>query len=179
MPQIKGADHLTIQEQQITTQRSVRGAERQPDHAGVAPWDSTTSSRGGATVVSRCVVNGVVTYSDHECFGRASRQVAADASVNLADGMPNASAHLARVQPPSGQTVHRTSGAGVVASPSGSPVDPSAIRDKCAALEQEVRALDAAARHALLPFEQDRLAARRKLARDSQFRLNWTEFYST
>ena len=169
-PQIKGPDHLSAktQEQGMPTQRTTAEGP-----AGGASREITLPPQTGANVVSKCVVNGVVTYSDRECSGRASRQVPIDPNANLADGMPGASAHFAGVQPRAGQIVYRTSGAVDADLPPGTSTSDSVENQtRCAALEQEVRALDAAARHALPAFEQDRLAARRKLARDAQFRLH-------
>lgn len=125
----------------------------------------TTAATASDTTrrVTKCVVNGVTSYSDADCPSNArASTLTVDTADNLAAGLPHdvrrqvlaASAQTAPLVPPS-------------VAIAGAPD----IRFLCTALDEKVKAIDAAARQALPAAEQDRLTAERKNARDQQFRL--------
>lgn len=135
------------------------------EERGTGSIEGKPAARGDGTVrITKCVVNGATTYSDGECPPQASRSiVTVDKRQNLADGLPPAARSFAQpsaaAQPPVGDTAP-------------SVADPN-VRKKslCLAYEEDIKVIDARARQPLPGWEQDRLAARRKAARDEQFRL--------
>jgi hypothetical protein len=130
----------------------------------IAPSASALASTPATTtIVIKCVINGVTTYADSEadCLARAKATVVTiDARQNLSDGLPNAPQIIQRPSP----------APQVVATPAA--VDPNVQRQAlCQAYEQEIKWTDERARQPLSGQEQDWLAAKRKKARDEQFRL--------
>lgn len=122
----------------------------------------TRSQAQPSVQVTKCVVNGRTVYSDLACPPNArSSIVTLKTGENLADALPA----------PVRQEALRTQAQPLPApAPDVVAIGPD-IKAICAALEQEVKAIDAAARQPLPASEQDRLAARRKNARDREFRL--------
>jgi hypothetical protein len=120
-------------------------------------------------VVTKCVVNGVTLYAEsaEDCAAHAKKllPVRIDPTQNLVDGLPP-DVPQAPIPPPA-QAVQ----AGPV--PSLSPAaDPNVIKKaQCLDYEEEIKWIDARARQPLSAWEQDQLAAKRKRARDEQFRL--------
>jgi hypothetical protein len=118
-------------------------------------------------VVTRCVVNGVTSYSDAGCASATApaTHLRIDPAQNLADGMrpEHRAAVLQSLLP---QQQH-------MAQAAPQPVPDPAVQQKavCQGLEEEIRYVDARARQPQPAWEQDRLSARRKVARDEQFRL--------
>ena len=122
------------------------------------------SPRAPGTFVIKCMVNGVTTYaaSESDCAANAkSTTVNIDRNQNLADGLPGAE-----------QIIRRPSPSVQIDSPSAG-IDPNIQRRAaCQAYEEEVKRIDERARQPLSGQEQDWLAAKRKNARDAQFRLH-------
>jgi hypothetical protein len=116
------------------------------------------------TIVIKCVINGVTTYADSEsdCLARAKATVVTiHARQNLSDGLPSAPQIIQRPSPM----------AQLDAAPTGP--DPNIQRQAlCQSYEQEIKWMDERARQPLSGQEQDWLAAKRKKARDEQFRLH-------
>jgi hypothetical protein len=110
------------------------------------------------------VINGVTTYAETEsdCVARSKPTVVRiDPRQNLSDGLPNAPYIIQRPSPaPQEVAVPAT-------------VDPNVQRKLvCQAYEEEIKRIDAHARQPLSGAEQDWWAAKRKKARDEQFRLH-------
>lgn len=116
------------------------------------------------TFVIKCVVNGVTTYaaSEADCAaGARSTTVNIDRNQNLADGLRGAE-QIIRHPSPSAQIDSSSAG-----------IDPNVQRRAaCQAYEEEIKRIDERARQPLSGQEQDWLAAKRKNARDAQFRLH-------
>jgi hypothetical protein len=116
------------------------------------------------TIVIKCVINGMTTYAESEsdCLARAKATVITiDTRQNLSKGLPNAP-----------QIIQRPSPAPQMNAPPAA-VDPNMQRQAlCQSYEQEIKWIDARARQPLSGQEQDWLAAKRKKARDEQFRLH-------
>ena len=115
--------------------------------------------------VVKCVAKGVTTYATSvaDCPARAEvTSVAIDPELNITEGIRDAPSIL-RAQSAVTQAP---------AIPSGTATDPNWDRKAvCAAYEEEIKAIDERARQPLSAWEQDYLAAKRKKARDQQFRL--------
>jgi hypothetical protein len=117
------------------------------------------------TVVIKCVINGTTTYvaSPRDCPAKSEiTSLAIDPRQNLSDGLPNASQIIRRPSPYAApEPVTHRAGA-----------DPNAQRKSiCHAYDEEIKMIDARARQPLSPQEQDWLTAKRRNARDEQFRL--------
>jgi hypothetical protein len=116
------------------------------------------------TIVIKCVINGTTTYveSESDCLARAKATVVTiDPRQNLSDGLPNASQIIQRPSP------------GVQVNAAPAAVDLNVQRKAfCRAYEEEIKQIDAHARQPLSGAEQDWWAAKRKKARDEQFRLH-------
>jgi hypothetical protein len=134
--------------------------------APALPPRITTPGPQNGTAVVKCVVNGTTTYvaSRRDCPAQAEiTSVAIDPRMNLSDGLPNAAQIIRRPSP--------------YAAPE--PVAPRAVaadanvqrKNICHYYDEEVKLIDARARQPLSPQEQDQLAAKRRHARDEQFRL--------
>jgi hypothetical protein len=119
-----------------------------------------------ARTISKCVVNGVITYSDGACpHGVPTARLTIDSSRNVADALPS---HQ-RQEPPPQAVIQPVAEA--VPAENMSP-DFASKRALCLQLDEAVNYVDARARQALPAHEQDRLAAERKRYRDEQFRLH-------
>lgn len=115
------------------------------------------------TIVIKCVINGMTTYAESEsaCHARAKATVVTiDRRQNLSDGLPSAP-----------EIIRRSQMAQVDAAPTG-PDSNMQRQALCQAYEQEIKWIDERARQPLSGQEQDWLAAKRKKARDGQFRLH-------
>jgi hypothetical protein len=132
---------------------------------------SASALGSSVTMAMKCKVNGVVTYSDSACAGRSGTAVPLDANVNVADGLRQPSMGAPRFQTPA---IAANMGPAPVEDAGNQAVAPHAAgtRQACAALDEEVRTIDARTRQALAASEQDYWAARRKKVRDAQFRLH-------
>lgn len=145
-------------------QSSSPPSARADDRGSRASEGRLAAPADGTVRITKCVVDGATTYSDGECPARASSSiVTVDKRQNLADGLPPSARSFA--QPSAG------------AQPAVGDTAPSVVdgnvqkKSLCLAYEAEIKAIDARARQPLPGWEQDRLAARRKAARDEQFRL--------
>ena len=118
------------------------------------------------TVVIKCVVNGVTLYAETEadCAAQAKRTVVRiDPSQNLSDRVPSLESPPITAAPPVKVTA---------ADPGEPTVDPNVQKKVvCQTLDEEIEWVDQRARQPLSGQEQDWLAAKRKKARDEQFRL--------
>jgi hypothetical protein len=118
------------------------------------------------TVVIKCVVNGVTLYAENEadCLAHAKKTVVRiDPSRNVSDPVPT----LPPQPIPAAPSVQITA-----ADPPVPTVDPLVQKKVvCQNLEEEIKWIDQRARQPLSGQEQDWLAAKRKKARDEQFRL--------
>lgn len=112
--------------------------------------------------VTRCTRNEQTVYTDGECpLGFRSEQVAIRPDENVADGLRSQT----------GKSPEQIINAPSYTAPrSISPIENPGLKALCSALDEEIKRIDVAARQALPPQEQDRLAAERKQARDEQFR---------
>ncbi|MDF2462048.1 MAG: hypothetical protein K0Q43_283 [Ramlibacter sp.] len=122
------------------------------------------ASTATGTVVIKCVVNGKTAYvaSEADCAAQAkTTKVSVDPRQNLSDGLPNAE-----------QVIRRPSISGQVEMQIAEPDPNVQRRARCQAYEQEIKLIDERARQPLSGQEQDWLAAKRKKARDEQFRLH-------
>jgi hypothetical protein len=128
----------------------------------VAP-SAPAPTTAATTIVIKCVINGVTTYAESEsdCVARAKATVVIiDPQQNLSDGLPNAAQIIQRPSP------------SVQVNAAPAAVDPNVQRKAfCQAYEEEIKQIDAHARQPLSGAEQDWWAAKRKKARDEQFRL--------
>jgi hypothetical protein len=135
------------------------------DWDGNRPLIPATSRATAApgTVVIKCVANGAISYvaSEADCAAQAKAIIVRiDPKQNLSDGLPNAE-QIIRQPSPHAQ---------IDVAPAG--LDPNIQRQAlCQAYEQEIKSIDTRARQPLSGQEQDWLAAKRKKARDEQFRL--------
>jgi hypothetical protein len=132
-------------------------------HASSVASPATRSAPTTSTV-TRCVHNGSTTYSDRGCTGR-SKVVEVNPNLNTADALPRNKADVSAThQPP-------LAAAPMIAS--ANAPDPAVDqRTLCDKLEAEIQSIDSMARQPQSPQMQDLLAARRKAARDQQFRLH-------
>lgn len=130
--------------------------------------------QGEVRIAVKCVeLDGRTSYvaSHDECAARARRtEVTVAPTMNVADGMsPQQRALALRVAE---QPVANAAPQQVVALPSPNAHPSPGNRSVCAALDEQVRVLDQYARQPLSAWEQDRIGAERKNARDTQFRLH-------
>ena len=115
-------------------------------------------------VVIKCVVNGATTYvsSEADCSAPAKVTVIRiDPKENISDGLPNAEQIIRRPSP--------AAQAYVAPAVEDQNVERRAL---CQAYDEEVKSIDERARQPLSGQEQDRLTAKRRKARDEQFRLH-------
>lgn len=121
------------------------------------------------TVVTKCVANGRVTFSDGPCEAGASvSHITVNGSRNVADAQPVSPPPSTMVAP--AQRLVAIEASPPTASPEGP--DPAARQAECAFHEQAIQSIDVRARQPLGPAEQDWLSAKRKEHRDAQFRLH-------
>ncbi|MBX3659824.1 MAG: hypothetical protein KF740_15430 [Ramlibacter sp.] len=153
---------------QLSAARSAEPPERQrPAQASrpAMPTAPTAEPPDNAPTgqVSKCVVNGVTSYTDQPCPSHA-RAVAVHVSpaVNVFDRVPTPQA-----APPQPEAVAQGT------PPPAAPSEPPELWKKrvCAYHDEAIRWIDARAREPLSAWEQDDLAARRRKHRDEQYRL--------
>jgi hypothetical protein len=138
------------------------------DPARTMPTQLPPSPAQGVAVqtFTKCVVNGVTSYTDGECAPNAKRShVTINPAENLADGLRVAAPVRAHPSEPPPQIVQHGPDVGAL---------PNVHLEKkllCEKYDEEIKHIDARARQPLPGSEQDRLAALRKKARDEQFRL--------
>ncbi|MCJ0765661.1 hypothetical protein [Variovorax terrae] len=158
-------------------------AKRQPPSTATVSRPAVPPPRGPAAltypsptvpaapkVVTRCVVNGVTSYSDAGCASATApaTHLRIDPAQNLADGMrPEHRAAALQSLQPRQQHVVQAAPQPVYAYPDLAVQ----LKAVCQGLEEEISYIDARARQPQPAWEQDRLSARRKVARDEQFRL--------
>jgi hypothetical protein len=118
------------------------------------------------TAVIKCVANGVTLYAETEadCLAHAKRTVVRiDSSQNISAPVPTLPPQPVLTAPPVRIAA---------ADPPAPTVDPLAQKKVlCQTVEEEIKWIDERARQPLSGQEQDWLAAKRKKARDEQFRL--------
>lgn len=135
------------------------------DPSRTAPvYSQQSESQGTTQTFTKCVVNGVTSFTDGDCAPNATRSsVSVNPNANLADGLREAPALVIR----------RTAPQVAQAVPAAESISNPHLEKKllCNRYEEEIKQIDARARQPLPGSEQDWLAARRKRARDEQFRL--------
>lgn len=127
-------------------------------------YSQPSPAQAAVQTFTKCVINGVTSYTDSECAPNAKRsEVTVNPAENLADGLRNAAPVRAPRPPP--QIVQ--------VGPEAEPFPNPHLERKllCAQYEEEIKRIDEMARQPLPGWEQDRLASKRKKARDEQFRL--------
>jgi hypothetical protein len=148
-------------------------ASRRPDSNGSAgasdrptahPVTPPTTRSATVRTVTKCVdARGRTAYSDGPCgAGERTSRVEVRSDVNVADAE--------RIPPPSPSAApaHINTATAPTGAPQSYAEDPRAV---CAALEQSIAAYDAQARQPQSGQMQDWISARRKEARDRQFKL--------
>lgn len=141
-------------------------AGKTPDRmAASATLPGPHTQRPGDGAVMKCTAQGRISYSDSPCPpGASATPVRIQAGLNIADAVPMPQPKappvvVAAAQPPQMQLAV------------AAPPDRTAVKYLCQALEDEVKYIDALARQPQSAGTQDELAARRKKARDEQFRI--------
>lgn len=136
--------------------------EKQEPQRAAAPPSPQLDHQNHITSVSKCVANGITTYTDGPCApGAKVTTVRASSLHNIADSV--------RVDPSPAPPPEVIAQAAPPSSQAESPLELKKLR--CTHLDERIKWIDARARQPLSAGEQDWLAARRKDHRDEQFRI--------
>lgn len=164
--QAKAAAAAPRVEPPVVRRRSSEYFPGAPDLPATGPTSPTTPPSSAVRTVSKCVdTRGRTAYSDGHCnLGERASRVEARSDVNVADAEPPLPAASPSVY--AGTQATSTTVQGWAPQPHA--YDPRAT---CAALDQAIAGYDAQARQPQSGQMQDWISARRKEARDQQFRL--------
>lgn len=150
----------TSQEPTAEAARPAPPTRREPASAGVAPTDARQPAW------SRCEIGGRVVYSDTACQGSVVKSSSETTRAALSVVPPGASRSVGTRNEAVQQALPRAT------APDQDPTTALGAKAReCAYHDARIRHLDAQARQALPPGEQDRLRGERKAARDRQFAL--------
>jgi hypothetical protein len=137
--------------------------------AVIAPsHDMSSMDTPSTKLVVKCVEDGHVTYSEPKgCRGRSTELALAGVPLMGTVGPTDYDQYLLQSADARAMSVERSNG--TVPAVIGRTAQGSSA--SCSYLEQQVRMLDAAARHALPMSEQDRIRAARQAVTAQQFSL--------
>jgi len=127
------------------------------------------SASSHAQVIYKCADKGRITYSESPCTeGDYSSNRFAVRNDRLGNVVPDREIGRPRFQNEENRQATSTDARGVEIANGPSSMSASDAKDRCAALEREIADIDAAARQGVSARRQDRLAERKRKARQKQ-----------